>query len=223
MWYGVALRELDRTSQARTFIYIGMSQKVTFYFTRSWNSELSSCRDRSLSGLVRQDLIFLWFYVMHKFGRLPHKKDEGFDGLVWAFSASKIFVSWSKPACIVATNVSCKEEFGESPVADVNSDTILAPFIQSTFSLEHVLAVSCSSGLPFCLRSALGFSVTLLLFGLVTFKCVSFTPRLGIFPFLLIISALGTQLQVFPPCLLNLYTVYHRSWFFGDFTNIDHA
>ena len=30
-------------------------------------------------------------------------------------------------------NVSCKEDFGESPIADVGSDTILAPFMQSAF------------------------------------------------------------------------------------------
>ena len=79
MWYGVALRELDRTFQARTFIYIGMS----LYSTRSWTSELSSCWDRSLSGLVKQELMFLWFCVIHKLGGLPHKKDGGFRFQFW--------------------------------------------------------------------------------------------------------------------------------------------
>ena len=32
-----------------------------------------------------------------------------------------------------ANNVSWKEDFGESPVVDVGSDTILAPFMQSAF------------------------------------------------------------------------------------------
>lgn len=72
VWYDVALRESDKPFQAQTFTCIRMRQVAAFYSTQSGNSELSCSWDRSVSKPVPQDLLSLWFLVIHKLGGLPY-------------------------------------------------------------------------------------------------------------------------------------------------------